>query len=176
MRLGEIRITDKSGEDAVIDLRFATTIDDVLTAINSNTTINVTAEVVGDKIRLTDNTGQSGTLSVQEVNNGNTAADLGILGSLPLAERPSALEATSSRLHAGTRLAKLNDGNGVYFTNSTTAVDDLVFQLRRRIGTDRARPLGCGNAGRHCRKDQHSEDLDRQSDGSDCVQTAIAWN
>lgn len=126
VRLGEIRITDKSGEDTVIDLRFATTMDDVLNAINTNTTINVSAEVVGDAIKLTDNTGQSGTLSVQEVNNGNTAADLGILAVTAAGVTTSGTGSDIFRLHAGTQLSKLNDGNGVNFTNSTTAVDDLV--------------------------------------------------
>ncbi|MCL4193326.1 MAG: hypothetical protein KJZ87_16440, partial [Thermoguttaceae bacterium] len=56
---GRIRITDRSGAAAEIDLTTAQTIDDVLAAINGNTTINVTAEAVGDAIRLTDNTGQT---------------------------------------------------------------------------------------------------------------------
>jgi flagellar hook-associated protein 2 len=142
VRLGEIRITDKGGEDAVIDLRFATNIDDVLTAINSNTDINVTATVEGDKIRLTDNTGQSGTLSVQEVNNGNTAADLGLLGVTAAGVTTSGLGSDIFSLHSGTRLSSLNDGNGVYFTNSTSAVDDLVFQLR-----DGSDPIGLDLSG-----------------------------
>lgn len=137
VRLGEVRITDKSGEDAVIDLRFATNIDDVLTAINSNTDINVTATVEGDQIRLTDNTGQSGTLSVQEVNNGYIAADLGLLGITAADGTTSGLGSDIFSLHSGTRLSSLNDGNGVYFTNSTSAVDDLVFQLR-----DGSEPIG----------------------------------
>lgn len=142
VRLGEIRITDKSGEDAVIELRFATTIDDVLKAINTNTTINVSAEVVGDSIKLTDNTGQSGTLSVQEVNNGNTAADLGILALTAAGVTTSGTGSDIFRLHAGTRLSKLNDGNGVNFTNSTTAVDDLVFHFSN--GSD---PIGLDLSG-----------------------------
>ncbi|MDZ4657695.1 MAG: flagellar filament capping protein FliD [Bythopirellula sp.] len=142
VRLGEIRITDKSGEDAVIDLRFATTIDDVLNAINSNTTINVTAEAVGDTIRLTDGTGQSGTLSVQEVNNGFTAADLGLTGISAAGATTTATGADIFRLHADTRLSKLNDGNGVYFTNSTTAIDDLVFEF-----ADGSGPIGLNLSG-----------------------------
>lgn len=142
VRLGEIRITDKSGEDAVIDLRFSTTIDDVLTAINSNTVINVTASVEGDTIRLTDNTGQSGTLSVQEVNNGFTAADLGILGITASGVTTTAIGADVFQLHAGTRLSELNDGSGVFFTNSTTAVDELVFDF-----ADGSGPIGLDLSG-----------------------------
>ena len=78
---GRIRITDRSGASSEIDLRYAVTIDDVLNEINSNSTINVTAEAVGDSIQLTDNTGQStSNLFVQEVGSGTTAASLGLAG------------------------------------------------------------------------------------------------
>ena len=40
---GKIRITDRSGAVATIDLSFARTVDDVLQAINSNEDISVTA-------------------------------------------------------------------------------------------------------------------------------------
>jgi flagellar hook-associated protein 2 len=142
VRLGEIRITDKSGEDAVIDLRFATNIDDVLNAINTNTTINVSAEVVGDAIKLTDNTGQSGTLSVQEVNNSNTAADLGILSVTAAGVSTSGTGSDIYRLYVGTQLSKLNDGNGVDFSNSTTAIDDLIFEF-----ADGSGPIGLDLSG-----------------------------
>jgi flagellar hook-associated protein 2 len=159
VRLGEVRITDKSGEDAVIDLRFATNIDEVLSAINSNTDINVTATVESDQIRLTDNTGQGGTLSVQEVNNGNTAVDLGLLGISAAGATTTGLGSDIFALHSGTRLATLNDGNGVYFTNSTSAVDDLVFTLRdgSEIGLDLS---GSETLGDIVDKINDSEDLD----------------
>ncbi|GIX01188.1 MAG: hypothetical protein KatS3mg112_0125 [Thermogutta sp.] len=44
---GLIRITDRSGASAEIDLTTVQTLDDVINAINSNTRINVRAEVVG---------------------------------------------------------------------------------------------------------------------------------
>jgi flagellar hook-associated protein 2 len=142
VRLGKIRITDKAGDDAVIDLRFITSIDDVLAAINSNTDINVSATVEGDQIRLTDNTGQSGTLLVQEVNNGSTAADLGLLSISASGSTNSAVGADIFTLHAGTKLAVLNDGNGVNITNSTTAIDDLVFNF-----ADASGPIGLDLSG-----------------------------
>jgi flagellar hook-associated protein 2 len=76
---GKIRITDRSGTSAEIDLRYAQTVDDVLDAINSTSTINVRAEVQGDALRLVDQTGQAtANLKVQEIGNGKTAASLGI--------------------------------------------------------------------------------------------------
>src|SRR5262249_20784735 len=43
---GKIRITDRSGASAEIDLRYARNIDDVLSAINDNHAINVSAVAV----------------------------------------------------------------------------------------------------------------------------------
>jgi len=41
--LGQFKITDRAGNSATIDLRAARTVDDVLHAINDNTSIDVTA-------------------------------------------------------------------------------------------------------------------------------------
>ena len=109
---GKIRITDRSGTDAIIDLRFVQTVDDVLAAINANDDINVTASAVGDAIRLVDNTGQTASnLIVQEVASGSTAADLG-LGSINVAAN-SATGSDVLSLYDSLSLASLNDGNGV---------------------------------------------------------------
>ena len=78
--LGSLKITDRAGNTATIDLRAARTVDDVLNAINSTQGIDVTASTDGDSIKLTDNTGESGNLKVQEVSGGHTAADLGLAG------------------------------------------------------------------------------------------------
>ena len=122
---GDIRITDRSGESSVINLRFAKSVDDVIEAINADTTINVTASADGDSFTLTDNTGQTvSNLIVQEVNNGTTAADLGI-GSI------NAASATASgtdvvSLFSNLRLTELNDGNGVQLRSG----NDLAVSLR----------------------------------------------
>src|SRR5688572_21728647 len=65
---GKVKITDRSGASAEINLASARTIDDVLNAINTNEQIAVTAEVHGDQIRLIDRTGQiASNLRVQDV-------------------------------------------------------------------------------------------------------------
>jgi flagellar hook-associated protein 2 len=122
---GEIRITDRSGASSVIDLRFARTVDDVLTAINDNTTINVTATAVGDQFRLTDNTSQTASnLIVQEVSGGTTATSLGLDGISVAANTATGSDVFA--LHAGTRLSLLNDGNGVQQRTG----NDLAITLR----------------------------------------------
>ncbi len=108
---GSIRITDRSGATAVIDLSFARSVDDVLQAINNDSTLNVTAVAVGDKFKLIDNTGGSGNLSVQNVGSGLTATDLGLAGINVAANTATGSDVFT--LHANTALASLNDGNGV---------------------------------------------------------------
>jgi flagellar hook-associated protein 2 len=109
---GSFRITDRSGATAEIDLSTAQTLDDVLRAINTNTQINVTATVDGDRLKLTDNTGQTvSNLKVQEIRGSQTAASLGLAGI-------DAASATADgqdvvRLTDQTELATLNDGRGV---------------------------------------------------------------
>ena len=123
---GRIRITDRSGASAEIDLSTAQTVDDVLDAINSATSINVTATTNGDRLRLIDNTGQSvSNLMVQELGSGSTAASLGLAGI-------NAASATADGqdmlwLIRDTELDLLNDGNGVVVS---PVLHDLYYELR----------------------------------------------
>ena len=123
---GTIRITDRSGARADIDLSTANSIDDVLEAISSHAAINVTAGAWGDGIRLIDNTGQSvSNLIVQEVSGGTTAASLGLAGidvATAVADGEDVL-----RLFDDIELAVLNDGNGV---SVNKALPDIAFTLR----------------------------------------------
>lgn len=119
---GEIRITDRSGSAATIDLTKAYSIDDVLDAINSDNDISVTASTSGGQIILTDTSGStSSNLIVEEVGGGTTASDLGIQQSV------AASTLTGSEVYYLTEdftLDQLNDGNGVFKTED---VDDLKF-------------------------------------------------
>lgn len=109
---GKIRITDRSGTSATVDLRFAQTIDDVLQAINTTDSIQVQAVIEGDRIKLVDRTGStSANLKVQEVSGGSTAGDLG-LASIDVAA-DSATGHDILKLYNGLSLDRLNDGNGL---------------------------------------------------------------
>ena len=130
---GEIKITDLDGNSAVIDLSLARSVDDVLDAINNESSLNVTASVDGDTFVLSDAVGGGGTLSVQEVSGGTTAADLGLAGI-------STTDATAAgsdvfSLSRDTKLTSLNDGNGVRLTAKD--VDDLTITL-----SDGSDPIG----------------------------------
>ncbi len=123
---GAIRITDRSGARADIDLSTARTIDDVLAAINNNTTINVTAVAVGDHIRLIDNTGQSiSNLIVQEVRGGSTAAALGLAGINTAESTADGQDIVS--LGPTLPTAMLNDGHGIRLSAS---LPEISFTLR----------------------------------------------
>jgi len=122
---GKIRITDRNGDSSVVDLRFAQTIEDVVTAINSTDGVEVQASVSGDRLVLNDQSGGTGNLRVQEVSGGSTAADLG-LGSINVAAN-SATGADVLKLSSSTSLAQLNDGTGL---STRTGVSDLNVTLR----------------------------------------------
>ena len=107
---GSIKITDRSGATATIDLSNAYTVDDVIGAINASGDIAITAEARGDHFILTDSSGGVGSLKVEEVGGGTTASDLGIKQTVA-ADRltgSAVFEVTD-----GFTLDRINDGNGL---------------------------------------------------------------
>ena len=126
---GHIRITDRSGATADIDLSRVINVDDVLDAINSSLGVNVTASIDGDRIKVTDNTGQSSSdLIIENVGGRNTASDLGLATSDGDGE---ILGQVINRLGNDTRLGDLNDGNGVAYAQNA---DD--FRITAGDGTE----------------------------------------
>ncbi len=139
---GKIKITDRAGEVATVDLSTAVSVDDVLSAINSNGTANVEAVVEGDRITIVDRSGGSGALKVQNGAGYTTATSLGIEGTgstITLAGTTggSVTGVRGSRVNyltAQTSLASLNDGNGVTLRSGIgTGVAD--FEIVARDGT-----------------------------------------
>jgi flagellar hook-associated protein 2 len=121
---GKIRITDRSGLAKEIDLRFSSTIDDTLKSIN-NAGLRVSAKADGDRIVLTDLSGQTiSNLIVEEVGGGRTAADLGLSGINVNAN--SATGDDLSFLASSSRISTLRDGRGIAFGFGT----DLSITLR----------------------------------------------
>ena len=125
MTPGSIRITDRSGVSATIDLSTATSVNDVLQDINSNTTLNVTASVVGDHLQLADNTGQTtSNLIVQDVGGGTTAESLGLAGVNVASNQAQGQNIV--KLGTNLQLGALNDGNGV---QTNVGVPDIQYTL-----------------------------------------------
>ncbi|MBL8855125.1 MAG: flagellar filament capping protein FliD [Planctomycetaceae bacterium] len=118
---GQIRITDRSGATAVIDLRQVKTVEDVVEAINSNSDISVEIRANGDGFELVDQTGQTtANLRVQEVGGGSTAFDLGLSGINVAASSANGADIVS--LSDDTLLSSLNNGNGVAFKSGNAAI------------------------------------------------------
>jgi flagellar hook-associated protein 2 len=122
---GKIRISDRSGESQVIDLRFVQTVDDVLAAINAADEIQVNAATAGDRLVLRDLSGGSENLIVQEVAGGQTAADLGLAGINVAANE--AVGQDIVRLFDGLALSELRDGSGL---SLRPELPDLSFTFR----------------------------------------------
>ena len=123
---GKIRITDRSGASAEIDLSTVQSVDDVLEAINDNNDVNVTATAQGDGFRLVDNTGQAASnLKVEEVAGGTTARSLGLDGIDVAADWADGLDVIS--LHTGIDLDVLGDGSGV---RTDRVMEDIEYELR----------------------------------------------
>lgn len=108
---GYVRITDRSGNTGIVDLRNAVTVDDVVDEINTNLDVSVIASISGDGITLTDNTGLTvGDLTVVDVGLAQTATGLGIVGT---SATGSIVGTAINTVGEDTLLAKINDGNGV---------------------------------------------------------------
>lgn len=120
VQAGSIRISDRAGNSAEIDLSKAQNIDDVINAINETSSIQVRATTVGDSIRLTDISGSTASnLRVDEVGSGETAADLGLRG-INVASNTAlghdiygAIGDTVATGLQGIKLSELNGGTGL---------------------------------------------------------------
>jgi flagellar hook-associated protein 2 len=121
---GLVRITDRSGQAKDVDLRFASTLEDVLRSIN-NSGLRVSARINGDRIVLSDLTGQTtSNLMVEEVFGGRTASDLG-LGGINVASN-SATGGDVAFLSNASRLSTLRDNRGISFSSGK----DMTVSLK----------------------------------------------
>lgn len=119
----DFTITLKNGGSFAVQLGSATTLQDVLNAINNNSQNGgkLTASISGTHLVLTDNTGGSGTLSVSALNGSTAATDLGILGS----EQGGGV-LTGSQIISGidtVLLKDLNGGSGITTPGSIQLTD-----------------------------------------------------
>jgi len=122
---GKILVTDRAGSKREVDLRFATNIDDVAKAINNTSGLRVSAKTEGDRIVLSDLSGQTvSNLIVEEVAEGRTAVELGLSGINVAAN--TATGEDINFLGNNTRLSTLRDNRGIAFELGT----DLKIKLR----------------------------------------------
>ncbi|MBI3600771.1 MAG: flagellar hook-associated protein FlgL [Nitrospinae bacterium] len=115
---GSIKITNRAGNSATINLSGASTVSGVINAINAGG-INITASInsAGNGISIIDNNSiATQNLTIEEVGGGKTASDLGILASMP--DNIDGLDLTPN-LTTSTPLSLLNGGNGLSLTAIT---------------------------------------------------------
>jgi len=84
MDLGSINITNRAGVSQDIDLNGVQTVQDILDAINLTQGLGVRAAINnnGTSINLTDTSDGYGSLTISEVGDGTTAADIGLKGQI----------------------------------------------------------------------------------------------
>src|SRR6185312_9218314 len=119
---GQFRITDAAGHSDVIDTSSAVTLDDVVNKINTSLDISVHASIQNDHLVLTDSSGGSGTMAVQDMGGGTSAKDLGIAGN---ATAGTLTGSSINYISTGTALSALNDNRGV----RTGSNGDLAITL-----------------------------------------------
>jgi flagellar hook-associated protein 2 len=108
---GAFRITDRSGKTGVIDISAAYSLDDVVRKINTSLDVSVKASISGDRLVITDLTGQTASnLIISDLGGMTAASDLGIAGSVAAATLSGS---DSNYLGRATATADLNDGRGV---------------------------------------------------------------
>lgn len=120
VRRGSFELLNGLGAKAQINLSEAVTLGDVLSQISA-AGLNVTAEVLDDRLVLTDQSGGSGPLRVVELAGGRTAADLGF--------SPGTNTSSSGRL----------EGSGVFYlaaTSPLSALNDGLGIASGSIGND----------------------------------------
>lgn len=110
VRRGQFRLTDRAGNSSIIDIGGAVSLQDVVKKINTTLDVAVKASIDGDKLVLTDQTNKTvSNLVVEDIGEGSTAKDLGILGNV------AATTITGTDINfvgRSTNLDLLNDGRG----------------------------------------------------------------
>ena len=111
-----------AGNSTVINTSNDINLDDVISQINNATGISVHAAVTDNGLQITDQSGGTGTLSIQDLNGGTTAKNLGIAGAAP---GNTLTGSDVNYISTATSLSQLNDGNGI----STTTAGQTDFAV-----------------------------------------------
>ncbi|MBC02112.1 MAG: hypothetical protein CMJ34_02240 [Phycisphaerae bacterium] len=131
---GSIRIKDQAGNESVIDLSEATSLQEVIGLINDDDNVQVVASFSTDSIKIVDESGGIGAFSVVNEGGSTTATDLGIEG---LASGAFLQGEPINALAPSSLLSSLNDGNGVFIRDA--GITDFVLRVN---GTDWPIDLG----------------------------------
>jgi len=124
LTLGQLDLQDRAGNTTSVDLSGATSVADILQAINANGTVSITASLnaAGTGITLTDTTGSTANNLVVADNGGTVAAQLGLVVDDAVSE-VAGTNAQHKYVSTQTRLSELNPvepftGGAFTITNS----------------------------------------------------------
>ncbi|MSR41887.1 MAG: hypothetical protein EXS10_08325 [Phycisphaerales bacterium] len=109
VRGGKIRITDRLFKTSLIDLGAATSLQEVVEAINADETVSVTAAIENERLVVRDTSGGGASFIIDDVT-GSLAENLGIEANV-YANTVTSSQLT--RLGRNSALTTLNDGAGV---------------------------------------------------------------
>jgi len=130
---GQFRITDASGKSDVINTSSDITLDDVVGQINTSLNVSVKASIKDNQLVLTDTSGGTGSLTVQDMNGGTTAQNLGIVGT---ATAGTLTGSPINYLSSNTALAALNDGRGIQTRTSGSSDFNVTLADGSVVGVD----------------------------------------
>lgn len=121
---GTIKVTDRTGQIATIELTGAVTLQDVATRINDADGVGVTATIENERLVVRDSSGGGGSLVISNVGGGSIASRLGIAGT----HASGAVQGSPlNGLGMNSSLAELNDGNGVLIRDGGTGFSDFTI-------------------------------------------------
>jgi len=183
IRRGVFRITDRSGVSASIDISSAVTLEDVVKKINTSLDIGVRASIGRDGLVLTDISGGSGQLTVQDLGGGFAAQDLGIANSVAGSVQPDQITGgVLNYMGRSTTLSSLNDGRGVRQATGNDfaitvggSVVNIDLGTARTLGDviDRINTDGAGVVRAEISADRKGITLIDVKGGNDVVVTAL---
>ncbi|MBX9639762.1 MAG: flagellar filament capping protein FliD [Mycobacteriaceae bacterium] len=136
---GRLIVTDSAGTRTTVDLTRASTLNDVITAFNDAGAgrFRIAVSSSGTGLTVTDSAGGPGAITVAGEGSVTTAQDLGI-------NAAGAGSIVGSRINAlgrATRLSSLNDGLGVFISN-TGGTGRRDFEIKDRAGVTHAINIG----------------------------------
>ena len=146
---GSIRLTDRAGNTATVDLTTAESLSDVIERINTNGVANISASVAdnGVSLVLSDTSGGGGNIVVEDINS-TAAADLGIATAGVADDVLQGGSIARQSIGEATQLADVNGGvfkgqfrlvdrNGVEATvdlrqDGDTTIGDVIKEINTR--------------------------------------------
>lgn len=129
---GKIVVTDSTGASTTVDMSRVETVGDVLSLLNNQSAVHISAKAEGDRLVITDAAGGTGRLVIANAAGYTTATSLGVAGTADAVGSGGKVSGTQiNRVGGATSLRTLNDGMGVdVSTAAGTSTPDFTISTR----------------------------------------------